>query len=107
MAQKISLTVKDAATRTQIMMMISMNKITHFFIVDRKFLPIDLVEKRLVLLTRHEDTRLENDEDEEASNDCDDQDDCHDDSDDSDFDDDDDDEVMVFDECAVILKAEL
>ena len=86
---------------------ISMNEMTHFFIVDCKFLPIDLVEKRLVLLTRHEDTRLENDEDEEASNDCDDQDDCHDDSDDSDFDDDDDDEVMVFDECAVILKAEL
>ena len=71
-----------------------MNERTHFFIVDCDFLPVDLVEKRLVLLTRHEDTRLENNDDEEASNDFGVHDDCHDDCNDN-YQNDHDEEVMV------------
>ena len=36
---------------------------THFFIINCNLLSIDLVKKSLVLLTRHEDTRLKNDYD--------------------------------------------
>ena len=33
--------------------------VTYFLIVDCKLLPVNLVEETLVLLTRHEHTRLE------------------------------------------------